>query len=58
VIIPKLKAGFVITSMELSDVFGLLVHLSYYTNSLRRKVLEFRTGEALPDDEVRRALRL
>lgn len=57
VIIPKLKAGFVITAMELSDVFGLLVHLSFYTNPLRRKVLEFRTGETFPDEEIRKHLR-
>jgi predicted N-acetyltransferase YhbS len=39
VIIPKLKAGFVITSLEVNDVFGVLVHLSYYQNPLRRKML-------------------
>ena len=30
VIVPKLKAGFVISSMEISDVFGVLVHLVYF----------------------------
>lgn len=58
VIIPKLKAGFFITAMELTDVFGLLIHLTYFTNPLRRKVLEFRTGETRPDDELRRLLKI
>lgn len=58
VIIPKLKAGFVITGFELSDQFGTLVHLSYYPNAVRRKVLDFRAGQAMPDDEVKARLRL
>ena len=38
VLVPKLKAGFVITGIEVSDVFGVLVHLSYFFNPLRRNV--------------------
>ena len=33
VIIPKLKVGFIISKMELSDTFGCLIHLHYYTNT-------------------------
>jgi GNAT superfamily N-acetyltransferase len=58
VIIPKLKAGFVITSLEISDAFGTLVHLNYFTNPLRRKVLDYRCGQIRPDDEIRQALKL
>lgn len=58
VIIPKLKAGFIINSMELSDRFGTLVHLSYFTNPLRRQIMEFRSGERRPDEEMRKALEL
>lgn len=58
VIIPKLKAGFVITGTELSDAFGALLHLSYFTNPLRRKMLDYRTGEIRPDDEIKKALDL
>lgn len=58
VIIPKLKAGFIITSMELDDMFGSLVHLSYFTNPLRRKVMEFRTGNLRPDEELKNVLKL
>ncbi len=45
VIIPKLKAGFVIKSLEISDTFGALVHLSYFPNRTRREVMDFRSGE-------------
>lgn len=54
VIIPKLKAGFVITGTELSDNFGALVHLTYLTNPLRRKVLDYRSGETRPDEEIKK----
>ena len=53
VLVPKLKAGFVITGLEVSDVFGVLVHLSYFFNPLRRKVLDVRVGQARPDAEVK-----
>ena len=51
VIIPKLKAGFVITGFEVNDVFGNLVELSYYTNLRRRELLEVRTGMRRPSEE-------
>jgi hypothetical protein len=54
ILVPKLKAGFVITGIEVSDVFGVLVHLSYFFNPLRRKVLDVRVGQARPDAEVKR----
>ena len=52
VIIPKLKAGFVITSMQVEDIFGVLVHLTYYPKEIRRKVLEYRTGLIRADAEI------
>lgn len=52
VIIPKLKAGFVISSLEISDIFGVLVHLKYFTNNTRRKIMDYRTGQIKPDDEL------
>jgi hypothetical protein len=54
VLVPKLKAGFIITGVELSDVFGVLVHLSYFFNPIRRKVLDVRVGQTRPDAEVKR----
>ena len=58
VIIPKLKAGFVISAMEVSDMFGTLVHLTYLTNPLRRKMMIYRTGDLMPDEEIKKALDL
>jgi len=48
VIIPKLKAGFKITGMELSEIYGNLVHLTYFNNDLRREAFEVRTGLCKP----------
>lgn len=58
VLIPKLKAGFQITNLEMSDVFGVLVHLTYFPNPMRRKMLAYRSGQLRPDSEIRRWLRL
>ena len=58
VIIPKLKVGFVITSIEITDLFGALVHLTYFPNSLRKKILDYRVGQIKPDDEIKNYLDL
>lgn len=58
VIVPKLKRGFLISGTELSDVFGSLVHLTFFTNKLRRKVMDFRSGDLRPDDELKKAFKL
>lgn len=53
ILIPKLKFGFVITGFEVTDVFGNLVELSYYTNPIRRELLEIRIGSRkLSDDKA------
>lgn len=54
VIIPKLKAGFVISKFEIDDTHGVLVHLHFYTNGLRRKAVDYRTGLNAPDAELKR----
>lgn len=56
VIIPKLKAGFLITHFELSDTFGVLVHLTLFPKELRSRILNYRAGQILPDKEIRRLL--
>lgn len=58
VIIPKLKAGFVISKMELSDTFGVLVHLHYYTNRARRKIMDYRSGQLKPDNEIKEIFKI
>ncbi len=58
VIIPKLKAGFVIANLELDDVFGVLVHLKYFTNKTRRKIMDYRAGQLKPDEELRNLFKM
>lgn len=58
VIIPKLRAGFVITGCEVTDHFGSLVLLAYFTNPKRRALYDVRAGQARPEGEVRRSLGL
>lgn len=58
IIVPKLKAGFMITALEVSDRFGTLVHLSYYFNEKRRQVMQFRSGDLRPDGDLKAALRI
>lgn len=58
VLIPKLREGFTISGFEISDMFGLLIWLTYYFNETRRKVVDFRVGEAQPDAEIAKAVSL
>lgn len=53
VIIPKLKSGFVISGMEVNDIFGSVVLLKYSLNDFRKKVFDYRTGHTLPDQEIK-----
>jgi ribosomal protein S18 acetylase RimI-like enzyme len=52
VIIAKLRLGFVITGFELSDAFGSMVQLSYYTHLKRQKLVNVRAGLTRPDCEI------
>jgi hypothetical protein len=45
VLIPKLKAGFIITGIDLSDKHGTLAKLEYFTNPQRREIMNFRSGQ-------------
>lgn len=58
VIIPKLKAGFTISKMEIDDVFGVLIHLHYYYNETRRKMMDYRCGQTAPDEDIKKLLGL
>ena len=58
VIIPKLKEGFIISSMEISDSFGTTVNLSYYPKKLRKKILDYRAGQIKPDLEIKKCLNI
>lgn len=56
VLIPKLKAGFLITHFELSDAFGVLVHLAYFPKEDRRKMLHYRSGQQGLDEQIKKLL--
>ena len=56
IIIPKLKAGFKITTLEVSERFGTLVHLTYFFNEVRAQILDFRSGNSKPSEQVKKAL--
>jgi len=56
VIIAKLKAGFKITGMELSEIHGSLIHLTYFINELREESFEVRSGYKKPVSEPVRNL--
>ncbi len=58
VIIPKLKAGFIIKSMELSEIFGTLIHLSYFPKKIHRDLMKFRSGDAKPKGKIKKLLKL
>lgn len=44
VIVPKLKAGFIISGMELNDLHGSMVHLTKLFNEVHLSTFEFRNG--------------
>lgn len=58
VIIPKLKQGFLITALEVTDLFGTLAHLHYYPKEVRRKMMDYRVGQIKPDAEIKKYLGL
>ena len=52
VLIPKLQRDFKITSFEVSDRYGTLIHLTRYKSKTRNKVLDYRVGLIKPDKEL------
>ncbi|WP_370568511.1 hypothetical protein [Methylocystis sp. Sn-Cys] len=58
VIIPKLNAGFIISKMEIDDRYGVLIHLHYYTNSYRRRIMDYRSGQETPDMKIKQVFGL
>lgn len=58
VIVPKLKAGFVISGIELNDSAGLFVQLTYYFNEVRRNIFEYRVTGKTPDKQITNLLNL
>ena len=58
VIIAKMKLGFMITGIEVSDNMGIILRLVYSLNPLRAEVLKYRTGEIYPSKRVKKAIKL
>ena len=58
IIIPKLKRGFVISGFYISDMFGVMVELSYFFNSRRQEAMNFRIGYRSPGSDLARHLDL
>lgn len=58
VIIPKLKAGFIISKMEINDRFGVLIHLHFYTNNGRRRIMDYRSGQLKPDAAIKELFKM
>lgn len=56
ILIAKLKAGFHIVGLELSEVHGSLVHLRYFHNPVRREAYQVRTGGERPKHPAVRSL--
>ncbi|MBS1622629.1 MAG: GNAT family N-acetyltransferase [Bacteroidetes bacterium] len=56
VIVPKVKAGFMITGFTVDESVGLMVCLTYIFNQQRRNVYSFRTGYTKPDAGIKRFL--
>jgi GNAT superfamily N-acetyltransferase len=52
IIIPKLKAGFTISGMEIAPRFGTMVNLEYYYSPLFKKMVGYRTGTYRLDEEL------
>lgn len=57
VLIAKMKLGFIFSKVELSDMFGTIIHLQYFTNPLRRKIMDYRSGLIIPDQEIKSVMK-
>lgn len=52
VIIAKLKAGFHITGIEMSEDFGSMLKMAYFNSLQKKKFYLFRTGALKPDKDL------
>lgn len=58
ILIAKLKLGFKITTFELSEAFGTLVHLTYYPHKVSNEILDFRSGYERPTKKIKKIFKL
>ena len=57
ILIAKMKLGFKITTFELSEAFGTLVHLTYYPSKISNEILDFRAGYERPNKKIKKIFR-
>jgi hypothetical protein len=58
ILIAKLKQGFKITTFELSDAYGTMVHLTYYPSKIKNEILDFRSGHMRPNPKLKKIFKL
>lgn len=58
IILTKLKKGFVISGLQVNDLAGTLVELTYYSNQKRKEIVDFRTGMKKASPELKIILKL
>lgn len=58
ILIAKLKQGFKLTTFELSETFGTMVHLSYYKSKIKNEILNFRSGHKRPTKKIKKVFSL
>lgn len=58
IILSKLKKGFVITGMEVNDLSGVLIQLTYFSNPRRSEIMDFRAGFKKPSHELKSILKI
>lgn len=54
ILIAKLKQGFKITNFELSEAFGTMVHLTYFSARVKNDILDFRSGYKRPNKKMKK----
>ena len=52
VLVPKLKAGFVISDFRMFERYGLFVQLTYAFNPTRRELFNYRIGRAKLSERI------
>lgn len=58
IILTKLRKGFLITGMQVNDLCGTLLELTFFTNQMRKNITDFRVGQKKPSEEVKRLLKI
>jgi FtsZ-interacting cell division protein YlmF len=55
---PRCGDSTVISKMEIDDKYGVLIHLHFYTNNDRRRIMDYRAGQLRPDDKIKEVFKV